>query len=369
MAHPLTQIDALEAKVADLEDAGDRDGVIEARIHQLALTQLLVDVHDLPIAAACHQHCLLSEAYSMGGYVPQALEHIHYGQQIVESQIYDNGPSQRLGSSLALAEGFAYVAEGKDYPTALSTLQKAATLLKQAYGPEDLQLARAHELLGKVTTVRKEYSAALEHLSTAWEIREHCLGWENDQTLMLWLDMAWVHHLNGEQEEALSLQTSVVDKVIKLNKFPHLAADAVLRLAKWTDTKTALDKLKAVEQIVLQQLGREEQKSVEVKRELALILIKRREHDQALEYLREVQFLERTLFGPQSVQLARTLKALGTVYMLKGGKYFADASDCLNAALNIFDASINTGANIQDLKQKLHSIELHQRRSRAEFSR
>ncbi len=109
MLHPLSQIDALESKVAELEDVSDRDGVIECRIHQLALTQLLVDLYDFPISAACQQHCLLSEAYSMGGYVAQALDHVCYGQQIVEAQIYDNGPCHRLGASLALAEGYVLV--------------------------------------------------------------------------------------------------------------------------------------------------------------------------------------------------------------------------------------------------------------------
>ncbi|CAD7941934.1 unnamed protein product [Amoebophrya sp. A120] len=356
MMHPLSSIDALERKVAELEAVGDRDGVIECRIHQLASTQLLVDVHDLPIAAACHQHCLLSEAYSLGGYVAQALEHVHYGQQIVESQIYDNGPSHRLGSSLALAEGFAYVAEGKDYQLALQCLHKAATLLKQAYGPEDLQLARAYELLGKVTTTRKEYSTALEHLSQAWEIREHCLGWEHEQTLLLWLDMAWVHHLAGDQEEALSLQQSVVDKVIKVGKYPNLATDAALRLAKWTDTKTALDRLRDVEHL-LRNHDAHHPRMVEIKRELALLLIKRREHDQALEYLADVQKLERGLYGQQSVQLARTLKAMGTVYMLKGNSYQSEAVDALRASLAIFEGNPSTSvAVIQDVKQKLQTL-------------
>merc|ERR1712194_283237 len=159
---------------------------------------------------------------------------------------------------------------------------------------------------------------------------------------------------------------SVVDKVIKLGKFPHLAVDAALRLSKWTDTKTALDKLKSVEKIVVSQLGREDPKCVEIKRELALVLIKRREHDQALEYLSEVQLLERQVFGPQSVQLARTLKALGTVYMLKGGKHFAEAQDCLATALAIFDANATPSNVIQDIKHKIHSIDQH-RRSEGKF--
>ena len=41
MEHPLQKIARIEAHVDELERAGDRDGVIEARIHQLSLEQLL----------------------------------------------------------------------------------------------------------------------------------------------------------------------------------------------------------------------------------------------------------------------------------------------------------------------------------------
>lgn len=184
--------------------------------------------------------------------------------------------------------------------------------------------------------------------------------------------------------------------MIKLGKHPSLAADAGLRLAKWTDTKTALDKLRAVEKIVLDGLGTDDPKTVEVKRELALLLIKRREHDQALEYLNDVQYyremkekflcqsqsvsqhslslltrliktkivctslldrsLERGLYGPQSVQLARTLKALGTVYMLKGSRFFPEAAEALQQSLQVFEANATPPAVIQDVKQKLQTI-------------
>ena len=70
------------------------------------------------------------------------------------------------------------MAEDKDHEVALKSLQKAVTLTKQAYGGEDLQLARALELMGKVNTMRKDYPQALENLSQAWEIREHLWpGW------------------------------------------------------------------------------------------------------------------------------------------------------------------------------------------------
>jgi hypothetical protein len=63
--HPLGQIQALNRKIENL--GADTDGVIECRIHQLARAQLLVDLYDYPIATVCEHHCLLSEAYALGG--------------------------------------------------------------------------------------------------------------------------------------------------------------------------------------------------------------------------------------------------------------------------------------------------------------
>ncbi len=56
--------------------------------------------------------------------------------------------------------------------------------------------------------------------------------------------------LAGETEDAISLQQSVLDKIVKQNlKYPNLAVDAALRLAKWTDAKQALETLRNVEKI------------------------------------------------------------------------------------------------------------------------
>ena len=79
---------------------------------------------------------------------------------------------------------------------------------------------------------------------------------------------------------------------MKLQKYPHLAVSASLRLSKWlTNSKHALDVLKEAERVI-QAAGDGKQnndKTVEVKREIALLLIKRRDHDSALQYLGDVQ--------------------------------------------------------------------------------
>lgn len=106
MQHPLAEAARIELRLSELDAGGDRDGVIECRIHVLALTQLMVDLYEYPIVAVAEEHIKLSEAYSMGGYIGQALAHVGHGQQIVEQKVFDSGPCLRLGAQLALAEGF-----------------------------------------------------------------------------------------------------------------------------------------------------------------------------------------------------------------------------------------------------------------------
>jgi len=186
---------------------------------------------------------------------------------------------------------------------AAKTLQKAITMLRTAYGPEDIRLARAYELLGKFCTMRQEFDKALDHLSQAWEIRERCFGIDTDGTLTLWCDMAWIHYLAGDLDEAIALQESVVDKVFKLNKFPALAVDSAMRLAKFKSHLSesgkgdangmlaALKILETAEKVSCEGLGSQHLKTLEVKRGIAMLFIKQRDYEKALQHLNDIQYL------------------------------------------------------------------------------
>lgn len=61
------------------------------------------------------------------------------------------------------------------------------------------------------------------------------------------------------------------------------------------------------------------------------------------------------MYGAQSVAVARTLKALGTVHMVR--KNFADAEQCLVQALHIFEANQSGVDIVRDIHTKLNHVQ------------
>jgi len=94
---------------------------------------------------------------------------------------------------------------------------------------------------------------------------------------------------------------------------------------------------------------------VDIKRDIALLQLKLKKNDEALQYLNEVHYFERCLHGSQSNNVARTLKALGTVYLAK--RSLSEAESCLRQSLRIFENEHPPNiAHIRDIQAKLHSI-------------
>jgi len=68
-----------------------------------------------------------------------------------------------------------------------------------------------------------------------------------------------------------------------------------------------------------------------------------------------VEYLERRLHGSQATNVARTLKALGTVHMVRHN--VGEAEQCLLQALRIFEADYPpNNAIIKDIRTKLSSL-------------
>jgi hypothetical protein len=59
------------------------------------------------------------------------------------------------------------------------------------------------------------------------------------------------------------------------------------------------------------------------------------EFKDALKELREVECIERVVYGDNSVSLAKTLKVIGTLLIIQGNK--DEARKCLNEALMAFE--------------------------------
>merc|ERR1712187_718704 len=169
-------------------------------------------------------------------------------------------------------------------------------------------------------------------------------------------------HIDGQQRgdsekvnEAIQRQKKVVHDLRGRGdspvQFPVLLVESAGQLARWLearghadDDREALKAFKEAEEVVLEHLGAEDAKAVELKRDVALLHLKLGDHETALQYLNDVHYYERRLHGSQSTSVARTLKALGTVHMVR--RNLQEAERCLLQALRIFGAEHPTHAAI-----------------------
>ena len=78
----------------------------------------------------------------------------------------------------------------------------------------------------------------------------------------------------------------------------------------------ALNSLRIVERIYKNNYTDVHSKTCKVKRNIALLCLKSDKNDAALEELRQVEDLERTLYGETSTQLGKTYKVIGTIHLL-----------------------------------------------------
>ena len=79
-----------------------------------------------------------------------------------------------------------------------------------------------------------------------------------------------------------------------------------------------------------------DKKTCKVKRNISLLYLKNNQYAEALDELREVEELEKTLYGENSMQLGKTYKVIGTLYIINNNP--DGARQYLMAAHQIFES-------------------------------
>lgn len=354
--HPSEQLVHLDEKARDLEALGDSDAVIECRIKQLALHRVLVHLYESPQQQLIRAQAVLAEAYASGGYFRQAHDHLARAREVTTG--FEGPQRQRLKVDLYIAAGVVHLAE-KHTDLAQQELLEAKKLGYAFYGDLDIRTARVHDMLGQIAQQREQHSDAIRHFNTVVEVYKCTHGESSERTVRLQLRIAEVRYASGDTEGALELQGEVVGRLQEINEHPSVLIDSAMQLAHWRDAQgrdgEALEALQVAEHTVTENFGPEDPKVVDIKRDVALLHLKLGDHETALQYLNDVHYLERRLHGSQSINVARTLKALGTVHFMR--RNFGDAQQCLLQALRLFEADHPpNGAIIRDIHAKLGNI-------------
>lgn len=99
----------------------------------------------------------------------------------------------------------------------------------------------------------------------------------------------------------------------------------------------ALESLSQAKAILEDNYGVVDKRTTRVKRNISLIRLKLGMIPEALQEMKEVEELEQTLHGERSVNIAKTYKVIGTLYMIDNPPKPQEAKEYLLRAQSIFE--------------------------------
>lgn len=153
------------------------------------------------------------------------------------------------------------------------------------------------------------------------------------------------------QDEAISKSLLILDILIKINySKPQDVAELYGKLGDYFEkvgnSESSLACIQKLKTLYQQIYSSEDKRVIKARRRIATSLLKNDRFKQAVNELLQIVELEQKVFGESSLQTARTLKLLGTVYIrLEVG----DARTYLKRAMNIFNAHGNK-KQVQEIK-------------------
>ena len=164
---------------------------------------------------------------------------------------------------------------------------------------------------------------------------------QQEQLGNTYLEMAKVFNKAKDLEQSIEYQSKAMETFANMEKYADTdyLAQIIMTLSEFQDkanlTEDALSSLRMVEKIYKSNYSDVHAKTCKVKRNISLLCLKSDQNEAALQELRQVEDLERTLYGEQSTQLGKTYKVIGTIHLLN--KNYNEAKDYLLKAQLIFE--------------------------------
>ncbi|CDW79587.1 tpr domain containing protein [Stylonychia lemnae] len=282
-----------------------------------------------------------SEAYLNFKYYEQALDHLTTALKLNGSLFSKLEETKQFHSHILTLLGKCYMEAG-NHKDALSLIEKSLKMNKQVQGEDHpsnctIMIAMAHVYLKM-----KDFDNATNTLFTVWEISQAKFGDNSEEVGQAYYELANAHLKKKDYNEAIKYQRKALQVYQGLENFrdsDHIANIAIT-LSKWLEIveqiDEALEALKQAEQIYEYNYSVVDKRTCKVKRNIALLFLKANKYDEALEELKEVEELEKSLYGDNSVQLGKTFKVIGTLYLINSNP--SEARDYLMRAHSIFES-------------------------------
>lgn len=347
----------LNEYVKDREDIGDKEGVIQVRIHQLALCKVLVTVHNRSTFMLVQAHCNLGECYLNNEYYEQALDHLTSALKLNGSLFSVIEETKQFHTHILTLLGKCY-SEAGSVEDALGLLEKALKMNYAIMGEEHVSNCPIYSALAQVYSKKKLYDKAIDSLTSVWELYEAQLGAKHVMLAPVYEEMAKIYHKQKDLAKAVDVQKRGLHLLLELDQMPDKAAELALTLAKWLQEQNnfpeALDALRNAEHLFEFNYGAVDKKTAKVKRNICMLLLKAGEYEEALAECLELEELDRNLYGSESLQYAKNLKVIATVLMIL--KRYSQSLDYFSRALQVFKGLKNQKKAIGEIKQKITSI-------------
>ena len=347
----------LNEYVRDREDMGDKEGVIQVRIHQLALCKVLVNVHNRNPFMLVQAHTNLGESYLSSKYYEQALEHLTSALKLNGSLFNSIEDTKPFHTHILTLLGKCYLEAGGT-EDAFGLLEKALKMNKSLLGEDHLSNSSIYHAMAQAYSKKKDHSRALDCLTTMWELHEATFGMKHESIPPIYEEMGKVYYKQKDIPNAIDLYKRAVNLMMDMDMNTDKAAEIAVTLSQWLQESAnypeALDALRSAEQVYEYNHGLIDKRTAKVKRSICMLLLKAGEYNEALEECLELEEIDRSLHGENSQQYAKNLKVIGTVLMIL--KRYKDAYAYFNKALGIFKRFKGTQKTIKEIKQKLNSI-------------
>lgn len=340
----------------DRMETGNLEGAIQARMHQLAIVRILVNIHSRSPFLMVQAHTELGESYFQADYHEQAIEHITSALKINGNLFNSHIDSKQHQITLLTALGRCYLVVGS-IAEALSLLEKALKMSKSlvgdghvTQGPILLELAHVH-------SKQKEFKKAIDYLISVWEIYESEYGLENENMIDLYANMANLYYQNGELQNAIDTIRRKLKLMEDLNLENEKKAQAGERLANWLKESgkfvEALEALKMTEKVLERLHGNVHKRSAKIKRMKCMLMIRSEEYEKALSECHELKEIDKSLFGTNSLHYAKDLKVIGTILTIL--KKNSQAGEYFNSAFQVYKRIGNKKA-MKEIKIKIDEL-------------
>lgn len=350
------KFDELGKYLREKQEANNLLGVVQIHRHQLAISKILVQVHGKSTFLMVKAHGNLSESYISAEYYEAAVDHLTSALKLNMNLFESIRESQSYHIHLLTLLGKCNIHFGK-ISEALDILQKALKSNENINGLKDFSNASILTILAKAYHKQKEYSKAIEYLTEVWEVYEAKFGMKHEIMIEVYTEMAEIYKQQGDTRNAVEIIKRKLYLMNELGVNSNSLAETFEKCGIWLQDlfvyPQAIDAFREAEKTYIQLNGMINKKTSKLKRKICTVLVKTEEYEEAIKECKELEEIDKSLYGEYSNQYAKDLKVIGTILLIISKN--SEALRYFNRALEVY-SRLRNKKMIKEMKEKIEGL-------------